>query len=70
MRSVAENQEVKEAVGRHAVQSARILQEFAAQWYARHHWESSGAVSEEETGRFVAYALRKLRAELKQEARG
>ncbi len=69
LRSVAENQEVKEAIGRHAVQSARILQEFAAQWYARHHWESGGAVSEEETRGFVAYALRKLRAELKQEAR-
>ncbi|MDA1128804.1 MAG: hypothetical protein O2913_08905 [Chloroflexi bacterium] len=55
-----------DALDLHASQSARIVEDFAGGWYSRHNWESQGAISQDETQRFMAYALRKLRSELKQ----
>ncbi len=52
----------------HARQSARIVEGFAAAWYAKRHWEAGGAISREETQAFVAHALTKLRKELLLEA--
>ena len=40
------------------------MEQFAAGWYVKHHWESGDAISREEAQRFVAVALRKLRMEL------
>lgn len=56
------------ALDLHSRQSARIVEEYAGAWYSKHNWESKGEISHEETQRFAAYALRKLRAELKQQA--
>ena len=55
-----------EALDLHARQSSRIVEDFAGGWYSRHNWESQGAVNRDETQRFMAYALRKLRSDLKQ----
>ncbi len=52
----------------HTRQSARIVRDFAGGWYSKHNWESQGEISKEETQRFVAFALRKLRTELAREA--
>ena len=56
-----------DALDLHARHTARIVEDFAGGWYSRHNWESQGEVSRDETQRFMAYALRKLRTELKQQ---
>jgi hypothetical protein len=57
-----------EALDLHARQGARIVEEFTGGWYSLHNWETSGDISLDESSRFVAQAMRKLRAELKQGA--
>ncbi len=66
--SVESSLEFMQALDTHAWQSARIVEEFAGGWYSKHNWESKGEISPDEAQRFVGYALRKLRAELKQGA--
>ena len=66
--SIADAGDFAAALDLHARQSARIVEGFAADWYAKHHWEAGGAIGREETQRFVAHALRKLRKELLVEA--
>jgi hypothetical protein len=46
-------------------QSARIMEDFAGDWFSKHNWEARGEISSEEAQAFVAVALRKLRAELR-----
>lgn len=62
-----QSHEFLEALDLHARQSSRIVEDFAGGWYSRHNWESQGAVNRDETQRFMAYALRKLRTELRQQ---
>lgn len=53
---------------RFARQSARIVEEYAADWYSKHDWESGGAIGREDAQRFIPLAIRKLRRELKDPA--
>lgn len=46
-----------------AHQSARILEEYSGDWYSKHNW--LGDVDKRQAGRFVAYAVKKLRDEMK-----
>ncbi len=62
--TIADAGEFAEALDRHSRESARIVEGFAADWYSKHHWEAEGVIGREETQRFVAHALRKLRKEL------
>lgn len=67
--SLAEaSREVAEGVDLYTRQSALIVRDFAGGWYSKHNWESRGRISQAETDRFMAYALRKLRTELQHEA--
>jgi hypothetical protein len=68
LQSVADSAEAMQAIDRHARESALILREYSAGWYSKHNWESRGEISLDETRRFVAYALQKLRREVKREA--
>lgn len=68
LRTVADGGEAIQAIDLHARESALIVREFAGGWYSKHNWESQGDISLDETRRFVAYALQKLRRELKREA--
>jgi hypothetical protein len=68
MASGTEARTTRDAIDLHARQSARIVRDFAGGWYSKHNWESQGPISREQSDRFVAYALRKLRMELKTEA--
>lgn len=52
----------------YAFQSARILEDFSGEWYSKHNWQ--GNIDEQQSGRFVAYALEKLRSELKASGAG
>jgi hypothetical protein len=47
----------------YAYQCTRILEDFSGDWYSKHNWQ--GDIDERQSGRFVAYALEKLRSELK-----
>jgi hypothetical protein len=62
---VAQSGDFMDALDRHTRQAARIVEEFAGGWYSKHNWQARGEITREETGRFVAYAMRKLRSELK-----
>ena len=68
LRTVADSGEAIQAIDQHARESALILRDYAASWYSKHNWESRGEISLGETQRFVAYALQKIRSELKREA--
>ena len=68
IRSVEGSQDFLNALELHTRQAARIIEEFSEGWYSLHNWESSGDIGLKEAQRFVAQALRKLRAELKQGA--
>ena len=58
-----------DALDLHARETARIVEGFAAAWYSKRHWESGGAIGQDEAQGFVAHALTKLRKELRAEAR-
>ena len=68
LRTVSDSAETVQAIDQHARESAFILRDYAASWYSKHNWESQGEISPDETRGFVAYALQKLRRELKREA--
>lgn len=68
--SIGDSSEFLDALNLHVRQSARILESFAGGWYSKHNWESRGAISLEESQRFVAYAMQKLRAELRRQNEG
>jgi hypothetical protein len=66
--AVDTNGELLASIDLYARQSARIARDFASGWYTKHNWQSKGEISQDEAGRFVAYALKKLRMELQQES--
>ena len=66
--SIDESTAFSEDLDRFARQSARIVERFAADWYAKHDWESGGAIGRDEVGSFLPVAMAKLRRELKEPA--
>lgn len=63
--TINESLEFMRSLDTHTWQAARIVEEFAGDWYSKHNWESQGEISRDEAQRFVAQGLRKLRSELK-----
>ena len=66
IRDLAEGQEFSEALDLYTRQAARITQQFAEGWYSKHNWQSQREISPEQSRGFVAYAVQKLRMELKE----
>ena len=66
--TITESRDFLDSLDLHARQTARIMEEYAGGWYSKNNWEAQGEISQEETQRFVAHALRKIRSELKQQA--
>jgi hypothetical protein len=64
--TIAQRQAFTEALDLYTRQSATIVERFSADWYGKNNWESRGEISREDAHGFVAHALRKLRAELRQ----
>jgi hypothetical protein len=62
--TVDDSQEFAAALDLHTRQASRIVENFAADWYRKHNWESKGQITRVEAQGFVAVALRKLRTEL------
>lgn len=52
----------------HAHQSARIVRDYAADWFSKGRWEGSGTIPRSEVQAFLPVAFAKLRRELKREA--
>jgi hypothetical protein len=48
----------------HCREAARIVREFAGGWFGKAAYQR-GAITEADTGRYAAYALKKIRAELR-----
>jgi hypothetical protein len=65
--SVSDTRELLAAVDLHAHQSAAIVRRFAGDWYRKHQWESKGEITRDDAHAFVAYALQKLRSEVRHE---
>lgn len=67
-KSVSSPQQVTEfhhALNRYCLESARIVEEFAAGWFSKHNWESKNDISEKEAGSFTSYALEKIQMEIR-----
>lgn len=58
-----EQRAFQDAVGLHARQAAVIVETFAGGWYSKARFERD--LTPERTGRFVAYAMKKMRGELR-----
>lgn len=56
------------ALDRHARETAKIVEGFAAGWYSKQTFLQGGAIGREQAEGFAAKALSKLRAELEREA--
>lgn len=57
-----------EDVERHARESAFIVKDYAGDWYSKKRWESGQRIGKQDSDTFVAYALTKLRRELRFES--
>jgi hypothetical protein len=64
--TLADQKEFSRALELHCQQAARIVETFAGGWWSKARFESG--LSEERTGRFVGYALQKMRDELRRGA--
>jgi hypothetical protein len=64
LRTLSDIQHFQEALDRHAKESARIVERFAAQWWVKHKGVQGEPISREEARGFAAHALTKLRKEL------
>jgi hypothetical protein len=62
-KTVAEQKAFNEALDLHCHQAARIVEAFAGGWWSKARFERD--LSEDRTRRFVSYALKKLRDELR-----
>jgi hypothetical protein len=64
LRTLADMQLFRDALDKHARESARIVELFAAQWWVKHKGPSGEPISRDEARGFAAHALTKLRKEL------
>ena len=64
LQDLDQSREFSAALDLHTRQQARIMEDFAADWYGRRNRLTAGEISREEAQGFVAVALRKLRSEL------
>ena len=64
--SLDEQRRFQEAVALHARQASRIVEEFAGGWYSKARWQND--LTPDRTARFVAYAMKKIRGELRRGA--
>jgi hypothetical protein len=56
----------QQSLDRYCLESAKIVEEFAAGWFSKHNWESNNNISEQDAAAFTAYAIHKIRMELRE----
>lgn len=64
--TLSDQKEFSQALELHCKQAAKIVEAFAGGWWSKARFEKD--LSEERTGRFVSYALKKMRDELRRGA--
>lgn len=52
-----------QALDVYARQTARIMEQYAEDWYSKRNWEEDGKISLDQARRFTAYAIKKLQAD-------
>lgn len=57
--------EFQQALDRHCMETARILEDFAAGWFSKHNWETNNNIPEDAAAGFTAYAFQKIQMELR-----
>jgi hypothetical protein len=57
------------SVDRYFIETAKIVEEFAAGWFSKHNWESNNNISEMESSGFTSYALQKIIMDLERESK-
>lgn len=65
--NLSEHAEFNAALGLHCRQASRIVEEFAGGWFSKTNWEEG--ISPENSKRFAATALKKLRSEIERGGR-
>lgn len=68
VQQVGDITQFNDALKAHCDQSARIVRDFCAEWYSKTEYQSG--IDSENSSRFLAVALRKLRSELEQQKKG
>jgi len=68
MQHLGDLAQFNEALRTHCDQSARILRDFCGEWYSKTEYQEG--IDAENTSRFLAVALQKLRSELEQQKAG
>lgn len=58
----------KGALELHCKEASEIVERYSADWFSKHHFQSSGNIPESETKGFGWYAMKKMRDELKMRA--
>lgn len=61
--------EFSEAMATHCKEAAKIVQDYAGDWFSKHNWETDGNITRKDIADFTSYAMWKLTQELKQGAR-
>jgi hypothetical protein len=61
--------EFQKALDRYCLESAKIVEEFAAGWFSKHNWETNNDIPEDAAAGFTSYALNKIQTELRGEQR-
>jgi hypothetical protein len=61
--STASAQAFTDALDLYARQTARIMEQFAEQWYSKRNWQDEGKISLKQARRFTAHAIKKLQAD-------
>lgn len=59
-----QSREFSDALDRYARETATIVQRFAVEWYAKHHWQRKESLTAWHARGFSAVALKKLRSDL------
>jgi hypothetical protein len=61
--TIREHLEFEIALDLHCRESSRIIKEYSGEWFSKHTYE--GGITEAKAGRFVQFAFKKLREELR-----
>lgn len=62
--NVGESRAFSDALDKYARETAFIVQRFATDWYAQHHWQRKETLGPRHARAFTAVALKKLRSDL------
>lgn len=62
--NAGQSREFSDALDRYARESGALVQRFAADWYAKRHWQLKQEITRRDVAGFVSHALVKLRSDL------